>query len=102
MKIKYVIYMHHRVSYSDEPYDIFEVFEEGTDELQDVLRRAVRDLGIQAHARDCCLGAFWNSSYPNENRAFFEHGIEEYYTLTFPDMPLRNRQRVNRLMAATR
>lgn len=101
MKIKYLVYVR-RGDSDGESEETFEVFDEGVDELQTVLRHAVRDLGIAAHDRDCCLGEFWVSSYPAENRAFFEQGIEEYYTLSFPGMPVRNRQRVNRLMAATR
>lgn len=79
------------------PDDYPEVVEEGEfDSLVALLRKGAQEYGV------CPNGAFeptaFESSFPIEDRDYFEKGIHKYYSLYFPDLSNRNRHRANNIL----
>lgn len=87
---------------SEDEHDRYTTVDAGTDELRVIIEDAVRKYGIVPQTNPTLLGNFWGSDYPDENREYFEDGVETYYLLSFPGLSVRNRTRINNLIIAAR
>lgn len=75
--------------------DCFEQ-ESGTATVKDIIRDAVNTYGIRSlPVRVVCN--WFASTSPQQDRDFFEKGIEKYYTLHFPLLSPRALRRVNQM-----
>lgn len=86
-----------------DPYDPeeaeCELYEEDTDKLSVIVRKAYQQFnirGIDAPFRIDGAGV-WGSDHPVEDRAFFEEGLHKFYLIEFPGLNPRHYDRVNRM-----
>lgn len=66
--------------------------------VKDAVRLAYSHYGICARHRGN-TDPWFCSGYPVENREYFEHGIETYYSLHFPGLSPRALLRVDQMLA---
>lgn len=100
MQLNYTITSMSRTA--DDEDDAYVTVDEGIDDLRVIINDAVRKYGIVPQPNPTLLGHFWWSDYPDENREYFEEGLEAYYLLSFPGLSVRNRRHINKLLIAAR
>lgn len=76
----------------------FYIEDSGVSSVKDTVLKAVRSYNVVplSFAEVC---NWFGSSYHVEDREYFEHGIERYYTLHFPLLTGRALERVNQMLA---
>ena len=97
MKFQYCFYKHTlRPDYEGDDVESEEI-DSGVDSLRDIMTTAARKYGIRAHEAGICMG-WWGSDEPEQDREYFEKGIEKRYTLHIVILSTANQTRANNVL----